>query len=103
MKVLMFPLFMIVLCIFGPIFMTLCLKRSDKKRKNSGEKIAESLKKTAQNFVNVRDIDGIFFSTPLEKTQGRYISGMGSLCICSYSKGRHISYSFQQLSIFNLV
>ncbi|BCJ98417.1 hypothetical protein [Anaerocolumna chitinilytica] len=60
MRELIFPLVMIVLCIVAVILMLIYLKRSAKKSENSQKISPEVPQKTAQDFVNVRDINDIF-------------------------------------------
>jgi hypothetical protein len=60
MKELLFPIIMIVICILGSLAMVIYLKRSEKKQKITQAQLEASLKKTAQDFVNVRDIDDTF-------------------------------------------
>ncbi|MBB5194617.1 hypothetical protein [Anaerocolumna cellulosilytica] len=63
MKELILPITMIIVCLIAAIVMVLLLQRTKDKVTNTQEKDNQERKKTAQDFVNVKDIEDIFLYT----------------------------------------
>ncbi len=63
MKELIFPILMIFICIAGMIALQIYLKYSKNKAVSNARKTSEGSKKSAQDFVNVKDIQDIFLYT----------------------------------------